>query len=179
MMVVTSFMAVVCSGMASLKWRTSSTRPNEVQPCEPCITGMQSARPRKARLAPRGWLILSGLTVQAFFDSTTLAMVGLSGWVDGVGWRAERQLGAGCSDRDLFGAEAQRLGRHIAQVLVSSRGHGFGRGAGQGRSTCDGPIRAGGAGRHRTQGFAVVAPGRRDAHLLPHRVEQGAVDLVH
>jgi len=74
-MVVTSFIAVVCSGIASLKWRTSSTRPNEVQPCEPCITGMQASRPMNAKLAPSGWLILSGLTAQAFFDSTTLAMM--------------------------------------------------------------------------------------------------------
>jgi hypothetical protein len=47
-MVVTSFMAVVCSGIASLKWRTSSTSPNEVQPCEPCIIGMHACRPMKA-----------------------------------------------------------------------------------------------------------------------------------
>ena len=47
-MVLTSFMAVVCIGMASLKWRTSSTRPKDVQPWEPCIIGMVLARPRKA-----------------------------------------------------------------------------------------------------------------------------------
>ena len=48
MMVVASFIAVVCSGIASLKWRTSTTRPNEVQPCEPCITGMHESSPMKA-----------------------------------------------------------------------------------------------------------------------------------
>src|SRR5450830_252671 len=101
-MEVTSFMAVVCSGIASLKWRTSSTRPNEVQPCEPCITGMQPSSPRKARVAPSGWLILSGLTVQAFLDSTTLAMVDGSRWVWG-------------SARHFFGLQAHRLGGDIRQ----------------------------------------------------------------
>ena len=48
MMVVASFIAVVCSGIASLKCRTSSTTPKEVQPCEPCISGMQRSRPMKA-----------------------------------------------------------------------------------------------------------------------------------
>jgi hypothetical protein len=38
---------VVCSGIASLKWRTSSTRPNEVQPCEPCISGMHDSQPHE------------------------------------------------------------------------------------------------------------------------------------
>ena len=75
MMVVTSFIAVVCSGIASLKWRTSSTRPNEVQPCEPCITGMQASNPRKASVAPSGWLIFNGLTEQAFLDSRIFAML--------------------------------------------------------------------------------------------------------
>jgi hypothetical protein len=46
--VVASFIAVVCSGIASLKWRTSSTRPKEVQPWLPCITGMHEARPMNA-----------------------------------------------------------------------------------------------------------------------------------
>ena len=47
-MVLTSFMAVVCIGMASLKCRTSSTSPKDVQPWEPCISGMVLWRPRKA-----------------------------------------------------------------------------------------------------------------------------------
>ena len=48
MMVVASFIAVVCSGIASLKCRTSSTTPNEVHPCEPCIKGMHDPSPMKA-----------------------------------------------------------------------------------------------------------------------------------
>ena len=74
MMVVASFMAVVWSGMASRKWRTNSTSPKAVQPCEPCNTGMQLLSPRKASAPPIGWLILSGLTVQDFFERVTVAI---------------------------------------------------------------------------------------------------------
>ena len=73
--VVTSFMAVVCKGIISRKWRTKSTRPKAVQPCEPCNKGMERSIPMKASAAPMGWLIFSGLTVQDFFATRTLAMM--------------------------------------------------------------------------------------------------------
>jgi hypothetical protein len=34
-------------------------------------------------------------------------------------------------------------------------------------------------GAHRAERLAVVAPRRGDPHLLPHRVEDRAIDLVH
>src|SRR5438874_171042 len=67
-------MADVCIGTASLKWRTNSVSPKDVQPCGPCKSGIAPRRPRKANEPPIGWLILSGLTEQALFEVVTIAM---------------------------------------------------------------------------------------------------------
>jgi len=72
--VATSLIAVVCIGTASLKCRTNSVSPNEVHPCEPCSSGIAPRSPMNAKEPPIGWLILSGLTEQAFLDVVTIAM---------------------------------------------------------------------------------------------------------
>ena len=66
MMVATSSIAVVWSGIVSLKWRTKRTSAKEVQPWLPWNRGTQPSTPRKAKAAPSGWLDFSGLTEAAF-----------------------------------------------------------------------------------------------------------------
>ena len=64
-MVLISFMAVVCSGMASRKCRTIMTRAKAVQPWLPWNMGRQPFMPMKAKAAPSGALTLSGLLDRA------------------------------------------------------------------------------------------------------------------
>jgi hypothetical protein len=70
-MVVSSLIAVVCSGIASRKWRTISTSANAVQPWLPCSNGRQRSRPRNAIAPPSAGLSFSGLTEQALPEGTT------------------------------------------------------------------------------------------------------------
>ena len=67
-------MAVVCSGMASRKWRTIITRAKAVHPCEPWNMGRHPFMPMKARAAPSGALIFSGLADRALPWSITTFM---------------------------------------------------------------------------------------------------------
>src|SRR5208283_6101445 len=174
--------------MASRKCRTNSTRPNEVQPCEPCSTGMQLDTPMKARAPPIGWLILSGLTAHAFLDCETTAMA--------PSRRLRCRKGARSGDRrDFFltGAAARPGARDrddmveiavlqgvldLAEADIVAAADAC-RAAGLLGASRIGGQRCG-LGLDRLLGALLPArllPGRRQANLLPDRIAQRLVDL--